>query len=196
MKAIVVLFFFTIYPICLLAQIRLGIRDNKFVGVSYAYNKVWSIKLEESIFSEDFKYQYVRGYLNFEHRRENVGIKLSPYYGIQWNGNFQDYGILCNAEYVYSHTFIIHGILNPHKDTSFGYTTCYEIGGILNATSNIGFCLCYRNIPEYRVTSKRIRAGMIFSEGRLMVAPLLSIPTDETIKNTRLLINFEWTFKG
>lgn len=176
------------------AQIRLGVRDNKFLGVGYTYHKTWSVKLEESIFSEDLPYQYVRGYLGCGHRWKYVGICLSPYLGTQWNGNFQDYGIQCKVEYMCNKSFALYGILDPHKDTSLGYSTCYEIGGIYNVNSDISFCLSYHNIPEYRMVSKRIRVGIIFSEKHLKVIPLLSVPTDENIKNIRFLMNFEWVF--
>lgn len=193
-KTILSLLLLVALPVSVKAQLKLGIRDNKFVGVSYIYNHMWGAKLEESVFSEDFAHQYVRGYLGYEHRWKSAGITLSPYWGTQWNGNFQDYGILCKAEYMCGNLLSIHGVLNPHNDTALGYTTCYEVGGALHATSNIGFCLSYRNIPEYRVASKRIRAGITFSEGHLKVTPLLSVPTGETLKNTRLLMNFEWKF--
>lgn len=193
-KTILTLLLLVLLPVSLEAQIKLGVRDNKFVGVSYTYNHTWGAKLEESIFSENLPYQYVRGYLSYGHQWRSAGIDLSPYWGTQWNGNFQDYGILCKVEFMCSPLFVIHGILNPHKDTSWGYTTCYEIGGTFNATSNIGLCLSFRNIPEYRITNERIRAGVVFSEKRLKVTPLLSIPTNENLKNIRLLMNFEWNF--
>lgn len=193
-KIIVALLCLVILPLSIEAQIRIGVRDNKFVGVSYTYDDTWGAKLEESVFSENLPYQYVRGYLSYGHRWKFAEINLSPYWGTQWNGNFQDYGLLCKVEFMCSPLLTIHGILNPHKDTSLGYTTCYELGGIFKATSNIGLSLSYRNIPEYRVTSKRIRAGIVFSEKRLKVTPLLSVPTNETLKNTRFLMNFEWKF--
>jgi len=194
MRTILTLLFLAVLPVSMEAQIKLGVRDNKFVGVSYIYNNTWGAKLEESVFSENFPFQYVRGYVSYGHRCKFVGINLSPYLGTQWNGNFQDYGILCKVEFTCSPLLAIHGILNPHQDTSLGYTTCYEIGGTFNATSNIGLCLSCRNIPEYRVASKRIRAGIVFSEKHLTVIPLLSIPTSETLKNMRFLMNFEWKF--
>lgn len=177
------------------AQIRVGIRDNKFVGASYTYKSTWSAKLEESVFQEDFPYQYIRGYIGYETEWKRLGVKISPYFGTQWNGNFQDYGAQLTMTLKALSWLSLFVTLNPHKDTSLGYSTCHELGGRLQVNENISFLLGYRNIPEYRATNRRIRVGMAFSEGRLYVAPCLSIPTDESIKNTRLLVNFEWTFK-
>lgn len=177
------------------AQIRVGIRDNKFVGASYTYKSTWSAKLEESVFQEDLPYQYIRGYIGYEAAWKKLGVKISPYIGTQWNGNFQDYGTQLTITFKVFSWISLFGTLNPHKDTSLGYLTCYELGGQLRVNESLCFLLNYRNIPEYRATNKRIRLGVAFSEGRLYVAPCLSIPTDESIKNTRLLINFEWTFK-
>lgn len=100
------------------AQIKIGIRDNKFPYTSYTYKNTWGLKLEESIFSEDFAYQYIRGYLNYASTWKDLEIELSPYIGTQWNGNFQDYGMLCTLQCKFNHRFSIYGTLNPHKDTS------------------------------------------------------------------------------
>lgn len=193
-KTFLALLFLALFPVYMEAQIRLGVHDNKFVWVDYTYNNTWNAKLEESFFSENLPYQYIRGYLGYSYKWKSAEVDFSPYWGTQWNGNFQDYGISCKVEYICGNLLSIHGILNPHNDTSLGYTTCYEVGGTFNAIFNIGLYISYRNIPEYRIASKRIRAGIVFSEKHLKVTPLLSIPTNENIKNTRFLMNFEWNF--
>lgn len=69
------------------AQWSVGVRDTRYVNVSYTFHKHWSAKLEHSVYSEKFQYQYVRLYMSYKHRIGRFLISGEPYFGMTYKNS-------------------------------------------------------------------------------------------------------------
>lgn len=176
------------------AQVVLSLRDNQYVSVGYTCRQSWSVKLEHSVFSQEFSTQYVRFMLGYKHCRERIGVEVIPYYGTLYNGDFYNAGIMFGGYWQVQRKWRIECIVNPHYDSGYDYKTCFSVGTNLHLYKAISAVLQYSTIPEYRMKEECIKAGLRIKADKLYVSPMLSIPVDKTGKHVRLLCGFGYEF--
>lgn len=179
-----------------IAQISVGIRNNRFVNVAFLYKEHYSVKLEQSVFSESLGLQYLRGYAGYQTTISHVDLKGSAYFGCTYNRMYYSAGISADVRYSPVKVLLIDARIMPHYDSGFGYTTCYYGGAGCRLTRNIDILAGYTNIPEYRMPEKRLNVGFDFHVGNLKVAPRLSlnVSSNSGPKSLRPLIDFEYSF--
>lgn len=179
------------------AQISVGIRNNRFIDVSYLYKDHYSLKIEQSIFAESFGLQYMRGYAAYQTTLGCFDIKGSAYFGSTFNRLYYSTGASIDVRYRPLRIFFVDGQFNPHYDSGDGYTTCYYGGLGCGLSKNIDVFIGYTNVPEYRMPEKRLNFGFDFHVNNLKVIPRLSLNLSSNAgpKSLRPLINFEYTFR-
>ncbi len=178
------------------AQFNVGIRDTRYVYAGYTWDKKFSVQLEHSIYSEKMQYQYVRLYAGYQHTFfDNLSFKVSPYYGMTWNNNYRNGGVLFDLSYNYKRAGV-YGILNPHYDSTFHYETMFRLGAKFDITRQIAVCADYNTIPVYRQSEKSVRAGFDFKVKNLSVSPMLSIPVagNQKLNYVSVLLSFNYVF--
>lgn len=178
------------------AQVSVGIRNNRFINVSYTFSKHYQATLEESVFSESLGLQYLRGYAGYFTEIGMFSIKGSAYFGSTYNRMYYSTGASAYIRLEMPFRLLIDGKFNPHYDSGYGYTTCYYGGLGAVITKNIDVMIGYTNIPEYRMPEKRFNVGFDFHVGNLRVFPKLSLNVSSNAgpKSLRPLIDFEYTF--
>lgn len=177
------------------AQVNIGLRDNQYVKLGYAWHQRWSAQLEHSVFSQAFKTQYLRFILGYECQWDNLSFKASPYYGFIYNGDFYNAGLFLDGCWQVLKRLSLEGCLNPHYDSGYDYETCFMVGAGVYLYKDISAVIQYSTIPEYRMKEKRVKLGLRFGTSKLCVWPMLSIPVDNSSgKHVRLLCGFEYKF--
>lgn len=174
------------------AQVNLGLRDTRYAQLGYTYKDRWSATLEHSIYSEHFDNQKVRLYLGYHNTWNWFTLNVQPYASTLWNGNYQDVGTLLNVDLRVLHRWHVDATINPHYDTQIGYSTCYSAGTKVTVTEQVAIVAHFTNIPEYRESEKRIRAGLEFKVLNLIVTPELSVPVEGQQKTIRALCGFNY----
>lgn len=177
------------------AQIGIGLRDTRYVNVSYLYKRHWTAKLEHSIYAEKFTCQYLRLYLGWQKTFGIVDVCVEPYFGMTYSNSYSSEGIMADVNVRALEWLEVEGAVIPHHDSGLGYTTCYFGGLVFNCSKSISITGAVTNRPEYREPQTRAQAGVKFSSGSLWVHPRLSIPTSSGQgKNVRVLVSMGYEF--
>lgn len=179
-----------------LAQFGVGVRDNRYIYGDFTFARHLEVKLEHSVFSEKFGYQYVRGYFGYKNGWNDLTYKTQAYFGTTYNGSYYSAGALVKGRYTLVRRLLVDAALNPHYDSDYGYKTCFSAGLGCVITKNIDILAAYTTIPEYRMSEKRVRAGFDFHVKSLSVYPELSIAVDGSskTKSLRALMGFRYQF--
>lgn len=82
----------------------------------------------------------------------------------------------------------------PMYDSGMGYNTCYTVHAACRVIQEAALVLDITNIPEYRMVEHRIVPGILFRAHKLWVRPELSIPLNDNVQFTRVLISFRYNF--
>ena len=82
----------------------------------------------------------------------------------------------------------------PMYDSGMGYNTCYTVHAACRVIQEAALVLDITNIPEYRMVEHRIVPGILFRAHKLWVRPELSIPLNDNVQFTRVLISFRYDF--
>lgn len=191
MRILLILLAMTYLP--LKGQIYMGMRDNTYGYVGGLINKKFDIILEHSLYSEEIAYQKVRLYVGYKHNTNNYDFAALTYLSSLWNGVYNDFGGIINCTYRVNGILSGEASLNPHYDSGNESGFYYSIGASCKIFRHIRLKSSYTTIPEYRVSEKRIRAGLSFDVGQLRVEPCLSIAA-EGKSTVRSLCSFEYIF--
>lgn len=176
-------------------NIFLGLKDNQFGIAGFEYNR-WQFGIKQSIFSESIKNQFFQFNLGYNlPLKDYANFTLTPYIGSAYNGNFYTTGANLLSEFYFLNKFTLYAELQPHYDSGTDYSTCYSLGGKFKITDEISLKANFENIPEYRVSEKRVKLGIIFKSNRLSVSPELSIPTENNANKIRVLCSFKYYIK-
>lgn len=173
------------------AQIQIGFRDNSYVNAFYTSRIGLGGGLEQSVFPEVRKYQYVRLLTFYSINIKTSKIIICPYYGrtygkVYWStGAYVDYSF--NKE-----IFFVGGILNPMCDSDFGDIVAYRVYGAAHLYKMIWLTLQYGTIPEYRDVESRYRFGLIFKGDDISVTPQMSFRMPWNSRNIRFLVSMSY----
>lgn len=178
------------------AQISVGSRSNRFIYVTFMYKDHYNVRLEQSLFSEKFGLQYIRGYVGYNTSVGVLGFKGTAYFGSTFNRFYYSTGASAEVRIRPHRLLIIDGKFNPHYDSGFRYATCYYGGAGVCITKQIDILVGYTNIPEYRMPEKRLNMGFDIHVKNLTVRPRLSLnlSSNSGPKSLRPFIDFEYTF--
>ena len=195
MKKILLFTLLVLVGVSCYAQWSIGLRDNNYVNVAYELNKKWEFKLEHSVFAEKIPYQYIRVNAGYKQQVSKFEFLGFVYGGTIYNGDFYNAGAKIGAEYTPINRFKINAAINPHYDSGYDYSTCYQGGVWFNAYKALSIVASVSNIPEYRKSEDRVYLGLSFEVGPLWVSPRVSIPIeDSSIKSMRLLTSVKYEF--
>lgn len=195
MKQTVFIVLFLLLPLGMKAQFSIGLRDSKYVGVSYTHKNSLGIGLEHSVFSQEVKTQYVRATMSYANLLNGFDYKAGIYYGTPYDGAYYNCGMMLSANYGISKAISLMATLNPHYDSYFEYKTCFDAGASFRLCTDISALLSYSTIPEFRQDEKRVKVGFNLTVQHLSVSPYLSIPAEGPVKSARLLVNINYVFK-
>jgi hypothetical protein len=176
-------------------NISIGMRDNQYVNVQYIFKSGLLSELENSVFTTKFKHQHICAHIGYRQYLKYLEGDIRAYYGTAYNNSYDDYGMMVSLKKDFSRKMGIELVLNPHKDSDYGYTSCYKVSIHQYIFKEIAIELISSNIPEHREALNRIKAGLILNSRNLCVRPQVSIPTEGHIKNVRVLVSFNYQFK-
>ncbi len=175
------------------AQLYLGLRDTRYVNVGYCFNSGVSVELEHSVYAEKFKFQHIRGAVDYANRFGMVEIGVMPYAGVIYTGDYYDLGAYVYARFRPAERLVLAGCVNPHYDSTLDYKTCFMVDASCRLYKELSAVVQYTTVPEFREREKRFRVGVSFDLGRLMVKPLLSIPIgDGESKSVRVAVQMRY----
>ncbi|MBQ2838900.1 MAG: hypothetical protein IJE73_04580 [Muribaculaceae bacterium] len=195
MKKILLFTLLVLVGVSCYAQWSIGLRDNNYVNVAYELNKKWEFKLEHSVFAEKIPYQYIRVNAGYKQQVSKFEFLGFVYGGTIYNGDFYNVGAKIGAEYSPINRLKIKAAINPHYDSGYDYSTCYQGGVWFNAYKALSIVASVSNIPEYRKAEDRVYLGLSFDVGPLWVSPRVSIPIeDSSVKSMRLLTSVKYEF--
>ena len=145
-------------------SIFVGVRNNKYASIGFQA-KNWSVGLENTIFIRHLNEQYIRANGTFRYSTGVWGVKFSAEAFFGTN---------------YAGRFYDSGL-------KIGLAACRVI-------QEAALVLDITNIPEYRMVEHRIVPGILFRAHKLWVRPELSIPLNDNVQFTRVLISFRYDF--
>lgn len=172
----------------------ISLRDTRFFGVGYTLKNHWLFKVEQSINSADQYGQSIRFYVGFKNCFKDLAVATIPYAGTAWDGNYKNVGAKLMASYNMLQHAIVEAEYNPHWDSMYGFNHCYKVGLEIPVTSEFSLVTRYQTIPEYRLSVKRLRAGMKFRVRNLTVNPEISVSPNKKLKPIRVMVDFTYTF--
>lgn len=177
------------------AQWGIGMRDTRYINVSYSFFDHWSAKFEHSVYSEKFSHQYIRLYLAYSHHLCAFTFSGESYFGMTYNNSYRSLGFNIDAEAKITSWLFVGAGFTPHYDSGMGYKSLYKGYVGFNCSKNIAIIGCYTNRPEFRMPEKRIRGGVRFMVHKLWVQPEISIPvTNSEGKSIRFLASMGFKF--
>lgn len=179
------------------AQFSVGIRDNRYAFVQYLLDSHYTFKIEQSIFSEKIGFQTLRAYAGYQSSiHDAIDYMVEAYFGATYNRSYSTAGGIISAKYVFINRLGIKASLNPHYDSTLGYSTCFLAGAFVGLSKEIDLIAAYTTIPEFRMSEKRILMGFDFHVSRLTVSPHVSIAagSNHKAKNLRVLVSFSYCF--
>lgn len=176
------------------AQFHMGLRDNKYAFVGYKWNSGWTIKLDQSIFDESFKYQYIRCTGKYQIHIKYFALEVSSFVGTTYNNSFYDLGTSINGNCRPLKWLGIGGKINPRYDSEYKYEICYMLGTDFHISDELALLAQYNTIPEYRISEKRVKVGLRLAVNNLKVFPMLSFPIEGNTKTLRILVGFQYDF--
>ncbi len=175
-------------------SIYVGLRNNKYVQIGYQ-DKHWSVGLENTLFIRNLQEQYIRvmGGVCYNTGFWDVDIIGDAFAGINYAGSYYDLGIKMQLQKNLGRVNIKAGVM-PLYDSQMGYHTCYTVNAACRIIQEASIVLDITNIPEYRMVEHRIVPGFLFQYRKLWVCPELSIPLNDNIQFTRVLLSFRYDF--
>lgn len=176
------------------AQVGIGLRDNQFAYIYYKFKENWDVRYEHSLFKGKIKYQYFRLSASYRFEHKWLTLQGRPYWGITYNRDYYNLGANLSASADALKWLNVHASLNPHYDSGMGYETCFAAGLGFKVHKHISIITDYTTIPEYRMSEKRIRAGLHFKVGNLQVTPMLSFPATSDVNSFRVLASLDYLF--
>lgn len=173
-----------------------GIENTRLLFGQYTYKNHYTAKLNCSVYSEKFGYQYMRGTIGYQTKIKFLNLTGDFFFGSAFNRTYYNTGANIIAEAVLFKRLLIDANLTPWYDSGFGYKTCWQAKLGCKITPNINVKIGYSTIPEYRMSENRILGGFDFEVSHLSVSPYISIGNDSSSggRNIRLLFSFRYDF--
>lgn len=178
------------------SMFEVGIENTRLLYGKYTYKNFLSAKLNVSVYSEKFGFQYIRGTIGYFTKIKNFNLSGEYFFGSAFNGNYFNTAVQLKADAVFVKRLLIDARLLPWYDSGFGYTTTFEARIGCKITDKIDIKAGYTTVPEYRMSEKRIIGGFDFHVEHLNVSPYISFgrSADTGGNNIRLLFDFGYKF--
>ena len=175
-------------------SIFVGLRNNKYVFLGYQA-KYWSVGLENTLWIRNPEEQYIRANGGFRHDTGMWGLNFSAdaFAGANYTGRYFDCGLRIGVDKAIGRVEFGAGIM-PLYDSGIGYNTCYTVHAACRIVQEASVVVDVTNIPEYRMVEHRIVPGFLFRARKLWIRPELSIPLNDNIQFTRVLVSFRYDF--
>lgn len=180
-------------PAAACAQFSIGMRDARYGYVAYRFCRDYSVAVEHSIYSEKMQHQRVRAYVGYHRAWGAYSGSVHCYASRLWNGDYTDYGLRWANELRLLPWLAADANLLPHHDSDFGFKLCYSAGLAARVHREVEVLALYSTEPEYRMSEKRLRAGLRLRSGSLSVEPAVSVAV-EGKSLVRALCSFNYTF--
>ena len=179
---------------CSTRSIYVGLRNNKYVFAGYQGGS-WSVGLENTLWTRNPNEQYLRlnGRYNLNTKLWDIQLSAHAFAGANYAGRYYDGGLQVGLDKAVGWFSFGAGIM-PFYDSSFGYNTCYTVHAACRVIQEASIVVNLTNIPEYRMVEHRIVPGVLFKARKLWVRPELSIPLNDNIQFTRVLVSFRYDF--
>lgn len=175
-------------------SIYLGLENNRYAFLGYQRNG-WSAELKNSIFIRNVNEQYIRATGG---KFVSLGVigtgRLTAFAGTNYGGRFFDLGIKARIRKNIVDRLDIQAEVMPLYDSELKYNTCYSARADIRIFKEVSLTVDCTNIPEYRLVENRIVPGLIFNVGNLYIKPEISIPLDDNVQFTRVLVSFRYDF--
>lgn len=188
---ILIVLFYIILP--LKSQVYLGMRDNRFGFVGYNFSNNITVSLEHSVFSEKLNYQQIKALFGYNRNYNHLLLDANIYGGLNYS-NYWISGVKLKGIYELIDKFKFKGVINPHYDSGYKFSFCYELGILYDIHNDIALLLQYTDIPVYRMSEKSFQIGALIRVKNLSVQPILSIPQHGLKRDIRVLNSFKYTF--
>lgn len=199
MKYFRIIFLFVIFLYlrgCVCAQrLDIGIEKSKYLYGEFTFNSGLSLKLSESLFSENIKHQQIELTGAYCNRISKVFFSAGLKAGTSWSGSFQRYAGLFKASYLPIKNFAITGLVMPLYDTGYGYSTDWGVVAGYRVVKPLWINLDLTTIPDYRKSELRSHIGAILSVGALSASAAVSLPLrgDQKLKTWRILMGINYS---
>ncbi len=175
-------------------SIYAGLRNNRYISVGYQ-DRHWSVGVENTLFIRNLDEQYIRAMGGFRCATGVWGVDFESeaFVGANYKGRFYDMGLKVQLGKEWSRIKVVAGVM-PLYDSMLGYTTCYTVNAACRIIQEASLVLDVTNVPEYRMPEHRIVPGLLFRAKKLWVRPEVSIPLNDNIQFTRVLVSFRYDF--
>ena len=177
------------------AQLSVGLRDTRYVNVSYSFLKNYSVRFEQSVYAEKPKCQYFRLYTSYFRYINFFKVSVTPYFGMTYGDIYKSLGADIDVSCTPVSLLTVKAGFTPHYDTGLDYSNLYLASIGINCNKQISLIGTFTNRPEYRAPEKRLRAGVRFTVGKLWVLPEVSIPaSSQQGRGLRMLASMNYEF--
>lgn len=175
-------------------SIYVGLRNNEYACIGFQSGS-WSVGLENTLWARTPKEQYIRATGGY---RLNTGVwnvifSADAFAGVNYAGRFYDGSLKVGLDKTLGRFSFGAGAMALY-DSEMGYNTCYTVHAGCRIIQEASIVVNFTNIPEYRMPEHRIVPGLLFRARKLWVRPELSIPLNDNIQFTRVLLSFRYDF--
>lgn len=178
------------------SQFSVGIEKTRLIYGQYLYKNHLKARLNMSVYSEKFGFQYFRANIGYQTNIKNILLSGDYFFGSAFNGTYFNTGANLNVSAELFKRLLLAAQLSPWYDSGYGYTSCWEAKIGCKIITQIAIKIGYTTVPEYRMSEKRILGGFDFMVSKLYVSPYLSIGTKSNTggRNIRVLFDFGYNF--
>lgn len=175
-------------------SIYVGLRNNEYVSIGFQASS-WSVGLENTLWAHSLKEQYIRATGGYRQDTGLWGVHFSAdaFAGVNYAGRYWDGSVKAALDKSLGRVCFGAGVMALY-DSELGYNTCYTVHAACRIIQEASLVLDFTNIPEYRMPEHRIVPGLLFRARKLWVRPELSIPLNDNIQFTRVLLSFRYDF--
>ena len=126
--------------------------------------------------------------------RDRAGLRAGGFLSTTWSGAYTMAGALVSANYSPHWRVRAEASFIPYHDSEYDWVMAWS-AGLKGAVSRSISVICrYTTIPDYRLSERRIHAGVEFHTGALWVTPVVSVPVGSSpAQSVRLLVSCGYT---
>lgn len=155
----------------------IGVEKNFSAFLEYGWTKGFHVAFKHTVIADKLEYQSFRFEGGYVWRPKFVDVDFCPFAATDWKASFVNVGmkiILKNS--IFSDKVRVGVQYIPVFDNETKFLNGWSVGVEGQVHKNISIFAEYGNYPDFRVSYKRLYAGLSFCVKNLQVRPMFEMP--------------------
>lgn len=174
----------------------LGVRNSRYVTAGYELPSGHvGLEIEHGVQAVNIRRQQIGASLFWRVAwlDGRIAGNATAFCSTTWSGSYSMTGARLRASYTPYWRISAEASFNPYYDTEYRWVTAWSAGLRAAVTRQIGVFCTYTTVPDYRLSERRLHAGVSCAVSNLSATAALSVPlSDGPAQSLRLLCSFSY----